>query len=151
MPEDKELFLKMVKDFYNSDSVLHKIPIENALETFYEVTSDSPYARAYIFESNRIVTGYGLVSITYSNEVGGKVLWLEELYIRNKYRNLGLGGNFLDYLHKKFKNKVKRFRLELTADNYVAKGLYLKRGFKTLKYVQMINDVKKSDFETKDN
>lgn len=48
MPEDKELFLKMVKDFYNSDSVLHKIPIENALETFYEVTSDSPYARAYI-------------------------------------------------------------------------------------------------------
>lgn len=105
----------------------------------------------HIFESNRIVTGYGLVSITYSNEVGGKVLWLEELYIRNKYRNLGLGGNFLDYLHKKFKNKVKRFRLELTADNYVAKGLYLKRGFKTLKYVQMINDVKKSDFETKDN
>lgn len=139
---DREIFIEMVADFYNTDSVLHKIPQEYIIETFKEVTTSSPYANAYIFENNQKIVGYGLISITYSNEVGGKVLWLEELYIKNKYRNKGIGSKFLEYLKVNYSDKIKRFRLELTPDNYVAKSLYIKKGYKPLKYLQMIHDIK---------
>lgn len=43
----------------------------------------SPYVAAYIAEHQGAPAGYGLVSLTYSNEAGGLVVWLEELYIRD--------------------------------------------------------------------
>ena len=137
--EDKDIFIQMVKDFFSSDAVLHDIPASHISKTFKEVTSDSPYAKAYIIEENKQVAGYGLVSLTYSNEAGGMVVWIEELYILNQFRGLGLGNEFIDYIHARFPN-AKRFRLELSESNKAAQRLYRRKGFSPLNYVQMVSD-----------
>lgn len=49
--QDKEQFISMVDAFYHSEAVLHSIPKEYILNTFNEVISGSPYAKAYILRN----------------------------------------------------------------------------------------------------
>ncbi|MGI1659457.1 MAG: GNAT family N-acetyltransferase [Desulfitobacterium sp.] len=121
--EDKNLFISMVRDFYDSEAVLHKIPIENIHNTYNEIVSCSPYAKAYLIEEQGETAGYGLISLTYSNEAGGLVVWIEELYIIRKFRGLGLGSNFLDFVKEQFSIDAKRFRLEISKTNKSAQRL----------------------------
>jgi len=139
--EDKAVFIVMVKDFYNSEAVLHSIPVENIYNTYEEIISGSQYAKAYIIEEEGETAGYGLISLTYSNEAGGFVAWIEELYILEKYRGLGLGGGFLDFIQKEYSSRVKRFRLELSESNKEAQRLYMKKGYEPLDYIQMVQDI----------
>ena len=139
--EDKEIFISMVKDFYDSEAVLHTIPTENILNTFKEVVSCSPYAKAYMIEEQEEAAGYGLISLTYSNEVGGLVVWIEELYIRHKFRGLGLGSSFLEFIEREFSDKAKRFRLEISKANESVQRVYSRQGYTPLDYLQMVYDI----------
>ncbi|SCY00106.1 GNAT family N-acetyltransferase [Alkaliphilus peptidifermentans] len=139
--EDKALFISMVKDFYESEAVLHNIPIENTINTFNEINSSSPYIKGYLMEDQGEAAGYGLVSFTYSNEANGLVVLIEELYIRENFRGLGFGGKFIDFIIMEFSSQAKRFRLELSKKNKSAEKLYLRKGFIPLEYNQMIYDL----------
>lgn len=139
--EDKDLYISMVKDFYDSEAVLDNIPMENILNTYNEIVSSSPYVKAYLIEEEEETAGYGLISLTYSNEAGGLVVWIEELYIIEKFRGLGLGSKFLNFIETKFSGEAKRFRLEISKTNKSAQRLYLREGYRPLEYLQMVNDV----------
>lgn len=140
--QDKEQFLTMVDSFYHSDAVLHAIPKEYILNTYNEVISGSPYAKVYILEEQGEIAGYGQVSLSYSNEAGGMVVWIEELFILDKFRGLGLGNTFLDFINKEYALTAKRIRLELCESNKGAERLYLKKEYTPLDYKQMIYDFK---------
>ena len=72
---------------------------------------------------------YKRQSRTFSQEAGGKVVWLEELYIRPEYRCHGLGKEFFRYVDEKIAPEVKRLRLEIEPENLRAKKLYLSLGY----------------------
>ncbi|ABR49100.1 GCN5-related N-acetyltransferase [Alkaliphilus metalliredigens QYMF] len=139
--EDKDIFVSMVKDFYNSEAVLKKISTENIMNTINEINECSPYIKCYLVEEREETAGYVLISLTYSNEASGLVVFIEEIYIREKFRGLGLGGEVLDFIKKEFSPRAKRFRLELTKNNKSAEELYLRKGFTILEYKQMIQDM----------
>lgn len=136
---DKEIFIKMVTEFYNSEAVLHSIPKENIINTFEEITSNSPFTVGYIVEINSEVAGYILLSFTYSNEAGGLTVLLEEIFVKEEFRGLGLGSKMINYTKEKYSN-AKRFRLEVENDNVKAINLYKSLGFNFLNYGQMYFD-----------
>jgi GNAT superfamily N-acetyltransferase len=138
---DREIFIKMVKEFFDCEAVLHTIPLRNIEKTFTEVISGSPYAKAYIIEDNDETAGYGLISLTYSNEAGGMVVWIEELYILDKFRGIGLGKEFLDFIYREFAGKAKRIRLELVKGNKSAARLYRHKGYQPFEYLQMVREI----------
>ena len=47
-PEDREDFLRMSREFYNSPAVLHNIPDEFHTRAFQELMEQSPYARCFM-------------------------------------------------------------------------------------------------------
>lgn len=134
---DKKVFLEMVYRFYHSPAVLHTIPQVYAENTFDELMSENPFAICYIIEHNNEVAGYVLLAMTYSNEVGSRVLWIDELWIEEKFRSCGLGGQVFDFLHEEYKD-CGRLRLEVAAENHGAIRLYTRRGYRPLDYLQMI-------------
>ncbi|MBR5239295.1 MAG: GNAT family N-acetyltransferase, partial [Clostridia bacterium] len=97
----------------------------------------SPYLRGLVMADGESTLGYVLLSFTYSNEVGGMVVWIEELYVKEAYRNSGLGKQALGWIIKEYKETTKRFRLEVTEENEGAKKLYRSFGFDILPYEQM--------------
>ncbi|HBR02944.1 MAG TPA: GNAT family N-acetyltransferase, partial [Ruminiclostridium sp.] len=100
-----------------------------------------PYAEGYIFEYGGQIAGYALLSQTYSNEAGGLVLWIEEVYILPEYRRKGLGHEFFVFVEQRYKGMVARIRLEADKTNERAIELYRKLGFANLNYLQMYKEV----------
>ena len=135
--DDKIDFIKMCMDFYNTDGVEHSIPVSNMEKTFNLLMEGLDFAKAYVCEKNNKTVGYILLALTYSNEAGGMVVWLDEIYVKPEFRSQGIGSELIDFVIEKYKNKISRFRLEITESNIGAKKLYLSKGFKDLSYRQM--------------
>ena len=128
----------MAKDFYNSPAVLSSVPDANFETTFNELMTSDVYTEAFIFEVNQKTAGYGLIAKTFSQEAGGIVVWIEEIYVKAKFRNQGLGSEFIEYV--KTNISARRYRLETEPDNIKAQNLYKRHGFHNLKYINFSLD-----------
>ena len=138
-PSDREMFLKLAEEFYHSPAVEHPVPRQNLERTYQEIITRDTYAEGYFLEYSGIIVGYALLSKTFSQEAGGIVVWIEELYLLPSYRSLGLGRAFFQFVHERFPNAA-RLRLEVEKDNTRAISLYEKMGFSVLPYEQMIKE-----------
>lgn len=139
--DDHDVFVEMGKEFYNSEAVLHNIDESCHEAAFKELMRSDVYLECYIFEVDSKIAGYSLLDKMYSREVGGLVVWVEELYVRSDFRCHGIGNKFFDYLEKNV--PASRYRLEIEPDNTRARALYERRGYKTLGYSQMYKDTQK--------
>ena len=139
--KDKEQFLAMLREFYESDAVMAPVPLENHRCTFDAIIEGSPYAEAYIIEKDGEAAGYAQVSLTWSTEAGGLTVWLEELYVREQYRGMGLGHEAFDFIFRRFRGRARRYRLEVEDYNKGAIRLYEKMGFGFMPYLSMYKDI----------
>lgn len=132
-PNDKTEYITMAEDFYSSPAVLSPVPKSHFEITFDELMKGSAYTQGFIFECDEKIAGYGLIAKTFSQEAGGIVIWIEEIYVKSAFRNQGLGSEFIEYI----KNNVpaKRYRLETEPENIKAQELYKRHGFKHLEYI----------------
>lgn len=135
--EDKNEYFELATLFYNSDAVLHPVPYSHLENTFNELITGSPFVDGCKIIHNGVTAGFALFAITYSQEAGGKVLWLEELYIKEEFRSLGIGKQFFDELFTRLPADFKRIRLEVEDENEGAIRFYKRLGFDWLNYKQM--------------
>ena len=138
--QDKDVYLEMTGEFYTSDAVVHDIPKEHCEATFEELMRSDQYAKAYILEEEGKTAGYVLLSKTFSQEAGGLVLWVEELYLRPEFQGKGLGSKVLTQMDQLLGKQVRRLRLETEPDNERARDLYCRLGYSALPYLQMIKE-----------
>lgn len=131
--KDKAEYIKMATDFYNSPAVLSPVPNAHFELTFEELMKSNTYAEAFIFEQENEIAGYGLIAKTFSQEAGGIVIWIEEIYIKDSFRNKGLGSEFIKYIKENI--PAKRYRLETEPENTKAQELYKRHGFEHLEYI----------------
>ena len=137
---EKDLYFELVDEFYHSSAVLHPVDKLNYKRTFEEIVRSDVYTECFIIEYDGDIAGFALISKTFSQEAGGIVIWIEELFIRQQYRSKGLGKEFFEYLEKH--RPAARYRLEIEPKNVRAQMLYEKLGYKILDYRQMIKDIK---------
>lgn len=76
-----------------------------------------------------------MVAKSFSTEFGKPCVWIEDLYIKDEYRGLGLGKQLMNFITDKYTNCI--FRLEVEKENEIAVKLYEKCGFSVLPYVEM--------------
>lgn len=139
-PEDRDIYIQMVQEFYHTDAVDHVIPVRNIENTFEELMRNDTYAEAYILEHENEAAGYMLLAKTFSQEAGGPVVWIEEIYIRPEYQGKGIGSRLFKKLDDMFDEGVYRLRLEVEKTNVRAVELYERQGYTWLAYDQMIKD-----------
>ena len=140
--KDRDVFLRFSEMFYASPAVAHEIPKEYHERAFAELMRSDEYADGYIVEADGKPVGIALTAKTYSREAGGKVLWLEELFILGEYRCLGLGREYFAFIEKYARdNGFARIRLEVEAENVRARALYGRLGYEPLGYLQMVKEL----------
>lgn len=133
--KDRNHVIEMMRQFYTSSAVL-----SNGSEEIFETDVSScigecPYVEGYVFEDAESIQGYAMVAKSFSTEFGKPCIWLEDIYIRDKYQGLGIGSLFLKYIEEKYPNSV--FRLEVEAENKRAVHVYKKCGYEILPYMEM--------------
>ena len=137
---DRAQYVAMCTEFYSGDAVLHPVPEDYFQRTFDALMEHTPFAAAYIIEQDGETAGYALLAKSFSQEAGGIVIWIEELYLRPQFQGHGLGTAFFRFLEEQNDGTVKRYRLEYEPDNVRATALYRRLGFTPLAYGQMIKE-----------
>jgi ribosomal protein S18 acetylase RimI-like enzyme len=138
---DREAVLKMMRDFYSSDAVMTDGSQDIFTKDIDECISDSPYLNGYVFtDAAGSVKGYAMTARSFSTEFGRPCIWIEDIYLGDDIRGMGLASEFLDYLKEQFPDAV--HRLETEPDNERAVGAYRANGFEIIPYMEMIRNTR---------
>ncbi len=129
----------LMYEFNHSSAVLSPVDSSHYDITLRLAIEGSPYVEVYVIECEGTVVGYVQLSLTHSNEAGGQIVWIDELYILPAYQGRGLGSSALQYVFSSHP-QAKRFRLEVCKTNSGAIALYAKLGFVLLDYTQYVID-----------
>ena len=137
---DHDLILPMVADFYRTDAVDHEVPVEIMERSFAACADpDEPLLRGVLVSRDGEAVGYVYLTFCYSAEVGGRCVFIEEIFLKEQFRGMGLGREIMTWMEREYP-EVRRFRLEVTQVNKQAIRLYEGSGYKYLKYDQMVFD-----------
>lgn len=139
-PQDHDLILPMAEDFYQGDAVLHPVDREILERTFRDAADPGePLLRGLLILSDGQPAGYLYITQCYSAEVGGRCIFLEEIYLCPPFRGRRLGDEILAWMEAQYPS-ARRFRLEVNAVNRGAVRLYQRAGYQYLPYDQMVID-----------
>lgn len=135
--EDWDCYQNLARAFYNTNAVITE-PDEALFQaSFQEMMRSSTYLEGYMLEDQGHSAGYAILAKSFSAELGGMILWIDELYILPEYRSKGLGSELFGFVRQQYGSTAKRIRLEVDADNERAISLYHHLGFEVLPYQQM--------------
>ncbi|MBP3411593.1 MAG: GNAT family N-acetyltransferase, partial [Clostridia bacterium] len=76
---------------------------------------------------------------TWSQEAGGRAVWIDEIYVLPEFQGRGMAKAFFAEL--KEIAPAARYRLEIEPDNARAEKLYRGVGFEELGYRQLVMDL----------
>lgn len=134
--EDKADVLDMMRVFYSSEAVLSNGSEEIFFNDIENCIGDNPYLEGYVFERGKDILGYAMIAKSFSTEFGKRCIWIEDLYLKDESRGLGVGSMFMKFITDKYKDCI--FRLEVEEENERAVSVYKKSGFEVIPYMEMI-------------
>lgn len=132
---DKSSVLEMMRVFYASEAVLSNGSEEIFEQDFENCINDSPYLEGFVVEDAGEIQGYTMIAKSYSTEFGKMCIWIEDLYLKEPYRDSGIGSRVLQFIMDRFPACI--FRLEVEEENQRAIATYKKNGFAVLPYMEM--------------
>ncbi len=138
--QDRDVVLPMVETFYQTDAVDHPVDFSILERSFLDAADPAePLLRGVLILDGQDVAGYLYLTQCYAAEVGGRCVFLEEIFLNPPFRGRGLGHEIMAWIEAQYPS-ARRFRLEVTQANQGAAKLYQKSGYQYLHYHQMVLD-----------
>jgi hypothetical protein len=119
VPEDYNELVPMIMELYAKDgaTTLNDMSIEKINRTIAELTDNIQSGEIFIFEQEKAVVGYAIVTSFWSNEFGGRALLIDELLVKAANRNKGISTRFFNFLFDKKLYDEVVYLLEVGNDN----------------------------------
>ena len=128
--EDKFDVLEMMTSFNKIDGYEFDRLIGE--KNVSEFTSNRSLGRLYLIQHQQKNIGYIILTFGFSFEYKGRDAFIDEFFIKEEYRNKGIGKLAIDFIEAESANlKVNAVHLEVEPHNLNANKLYLKKGYKS--------------------
>lgn len=139
---DEADFLALAREHQTSGVRENAASDEQLKRTFSLIMAGSPYVQGYILMRGGRTAGYALICPTYSNEAGGMLPILDEIYVKEADRGRGLASNFIRFFENIHRDAaVNRIQVIEGDDRHLA---YVEReGYEYLEYIEMFKPVVK--------
>lgn len=121
---------EMIKELYREDPGMKPITDEHIGLTFGEFAQFPEKGSIFVFDDERTIFGYAILVNMWSNEYGGNVLEIDELFVVENRRGEGVGSAFIKWLIENRLSNCVTIELGTTPQNIRARKLYESMGFK---------------------
>ena len=141
-PEHLERLQAHVLELYSEDpshTPANTMSAEKVAQTFREFTEKPDKGRIIVFEKDHNQVGYAFLVNFWSNEYGGDVVEIDELFVEAAHRGTGIGREFFTWLKKEERCRAVALSLQTTPSNIRAAAFYHDLGFRLApnrRYVQ---------------
>jgi predicted GNAT family acetyltransferase len=127
----------MIHALYVEDPVNERITDEKISKTVIELRKKPCKGKIIIFEKDSVTIGYSILIFYWSNEYGGDVLHIDELYVKPEHRERGAATCFFKHIAQTYRDKIVAVQLEVSPSNTRARNYYRKLGFKKARNVHL--------------
>lgn len=125
---DTEIITKMMQDFYAIDN--YPMDVEVTKTLFQEFISNETLGKSWLIYSENEIVGYIILTFIFSFEYGGKIAFVDELFIQKNARGKGIGKEVIQFIQQEVpKLSLKLLYLEVEPHNENAQKLYLAHDF----------------------
>ncbi len=129
---DTQIVTELITSLYREDPGSRPMTSQKITRTLDALTDHPDRGSIVVLENGGKIIGYSLLINYWSNELGGNLLVMDELYIIDKYRGQGVGTAFIEHVISSNRGKAVALQLEVTANNVRARKLYVRLGFRPL-------------------
>jgi ribosomal protein S18 acetylase RimI-like enzyme len=114
------------------------VPIERSETAMRELLADESLGRVWVIERGEEAVGYAALTFCMSIEFGGRVAFIDELYIDRNFRRQGIGRRVIELVTDQARQlHVRALLLEVSDNNIAAVSLYESAGFGRRQYRTM--------------
>ena len=125
---DISIITKMMQDLYAIDN--YPMNVEVAKNLFQEFISNEHLGKSWLIYSENEIVGYIILTFIFSFEYGGKIAFVDELFIKETARGKGFGKEAIQFIQSEVsKLSLKLLYLEVEPHNENAQKLYLAHDF----------------------
>ena len=125
---DISTITQMMQDFYAIDN--YPMDVEVAKNLFHEFISNENLGKSWLIYSENEIVGYIILTFIFSFEYGGKIAFVDELFIKENARGKGIGKEAIQFIQREVpKLSLKLLYLEVEPHNENAQKLYLAHDF----------------------
>ena len=125
---DISTITQMMQDFYAIDN--YPMDVEVAKTLFQEFISNEHLGKSWLMYSENEIVGYIILTFIFSFEYGGKIAFVDELFIKETARGKGIGKKAIQFIQREVpKLSLKLLYLEVEPHNENAQKLYLAHDF----------------------
>ncbi len=134
---EEKIVTQYIKGLFLEDPTPQGMSDEKIKRTIRMLLKHKEKGTIMVFEGEKELLGYAILINFWSNEYGGNIVYIDELFVKKEWRGKGVATNFIQFLVKKrIKDAVSLF-LEVTPQNKGAEELYKRRGFSIHKNKRM--------------
>jgi GNAT superfamily N-acetyltransferase len=125
---DKGELLKLMERYYESDHLHYSEP--KADEAVTQVLKDPRLGQIWLIEADSKTVGYVALTYGFGLEFGGRIAFVDELFIEESHRSQGIGTAAIRWCMQVCRDQgISTLRLEVTPTNADALKLYTHLGF----------------------
>lgn len=132
-PDDDAALIALCGALYTEDPSPAPVPPAQVAATLAALRAAPWRGRALALDLGAGPVGYALLIAFWSNELGGEVCVIDELYVAPAHRSLGWGSALLTALQGEpgalWPDRPAALALEVTPGNHAAQALYARLGF----------------------
>ncbi|WP_298156240.1 GNAT family N-acetyltransferase [Flavobacterium sp.] len=118
----------MMEQFYAIDH--YPLDKERSTALFERFIADEKLGRAWVIYHENEIAGYMIMTFIFSFEYGGRIAFIDELFVKDSFRGHGIGKAAVTYaMQQATKLGLKLLYLEVEQHNSRAQQLYFDAGF----------------------
>lgn len=121
--------LRMMRGLYAEDEAASPVDQSRFPVNVQYLVSHPSSGSIVLFRHHGTLCGYALLIPYWSNEFGGTLLYIDEMYIKPEARGRGIGTSFFRYLDETRPFEAVALGLEVSPGNGRARRLYESLGF----------------------
>lgn len=127
--EDKSALFHLIMGLYAADAAGEEMTSDKIDKTIEVLSQESRAGEILMALDGLTPIGYAILIRYWSNEYGGWLVFIDELFIAESHRGQGAGSSFMHFITAQYFKDVQAFALEVMPSNHQALALYQRLGF----------------------